>query len=140
MGFFASLIAYLAATTGIVVAFLMGITVFFAAPGPQTITRQTSTIASRPTSATAGNGQWEPSVTPGIAERRPDLPIKSTAYTRSRGHTAGKQLMRILARREPTRPFTRSFTRPLADQQTTDFEVRFMGYAGDPAADHSLLR
>jgi uncharacterized iron-regulated membrane protein len=136
MGFFASLIAYLAATTGIVVAFLMGITVFFAAPGPQTITRQTSTIASRPTSATAGNGQWEPSVTPGIAERRPDLPIKSTAYTRSRGHTAGKQLMRILARREPTRPFTGS----LADQQTTDFEVRFMGYVGDPSADHSLLR
>jgi hypothetical protein len=136
MGFFASLIAYLAATTGIVVAFLMGITVFFTAPGPQTITRQTSTIASRPTSATAGNGQWEPSVTLGIAERRPDLPIKSTAYTRSRGHTAGKQLMRILARREPTRPFTGS----LADQQTTDFEVRFMGYVGDPSADHSLLR
>jgi hypothetical protein len=146
MGFLASLIAYLGAATGIVVALLMALTVFLAAPDQPTITPLKSALASRPGKfaatenatprVTAGIGQWEPSVTPGVREGWPPLQIKSATYARSRVHAASetsrKRFLYMLARQERTRH--------LAYEQAPDFESRFMGYIDDPLADHSLIR
>jgi hypothetical protein len=142
MGLLASLIAYLGAATGIVVALLMAMTVFLATPDQP----RTSAIASRlgkfavtknaTPRVTAGIGQWEPSVTPGIREGGPDLQITSTAFTRSRVHTGNetsrKEFLYMLARQK--------YTRHLASKQAPDFESRFMGYVDEPSADRSLIR
>jgi hypothetical protein len=133
MGFLASLIAYLGAATGIVVALLMALTIFLAAPDQPTITPQKSAIVSSPRKfgstkdatprVTAGIGYWKPSVTSGIIrEGGLELQIKRPAYA-----------LYMLAWRERTRHLA-------FQQQTSDFESRFMGYVDDPSADPSLIR
>jgi hypothetical protein len=145
MGFLASLVAYLGAATGIVVALLMALTIFLATPDQPTITPQKSVIASSPREFAATKdatprvmarvGHWK--VTPGIREGHLDLQIKRPAYARSRIHTAKgtlrKQLLYMLVWRERTRHLA-------FQQQRSDFESRFMGYVDDPSADPSLIR
>jgi hypothetical protein len=146
MGLLASIIAYLAAATGMVVALLMAMTVFLAAPDRATMTPQKSAVLSRPskfaatknaTSVMGRIGKWEPSVTPGIRGGGPDLQTKGAAYAGGRVHTANgtsrKKFPLMLARRERTRHLA-------FQQQAPDFESRFMGYVDDPSADPSLIR
>jgi hypothetical protein len=148
MGWLASLITYLGAATGIVVALLMAVTVFLAAADQPTITPQKSAIVSSPRKfaatkdatprVTAGIGHWKPSGTSGIIrEGVLDLQMKSLAYARSRvtraNQTWRKKFLYMFSWRERTRHLA-------FQQQTSDFESRFMGYVDDPSADPSLIR
>jgi hypothetical protein len=148
MGLLASLIAYLGAAAGIVVALLMAMTVFLAAPDQQTSTQEKSAIVSSPGKfadtkdatprVTAGVGHWKPSGTSGIIwEGGLHLQIKSPAYARSRvtgaNQTWRKKFLYMFSWRERTRHLA-------FQQQTSNFESRFMGYVDNPSADPSLIR
>jgi hypothetical protein len=148
MGFLASLIAYLGGATGIVVALFMALTIFLATPDQPTITPRKPAVESSQAEfaatkdatprVTAGVGHWKPSVTSGIIrEGGLELQIKRPAYARSRlprtNVTWRKKFLYMLAWRERTRHLA-------FQQQTSDFESRFMGYVDDPSADPSLFR
>lgn len=140
------MLAYLGAVSGIAVALLMALTVFFAAPGQPTITGQTSAMASRPnqlaarenatTSVTARIGHWGRSVAPRVAKGGQALQMKSATYVRGKVHTANeisrKPSLHMLAGQERTRHWEY--------ENGSDFQSRYMGYVDDPWADRSLVR
>jgi hypothetical protein len=132
MGFFASLIAYLGAVTGIVLALVLPLGVLLSGTGHSTDPREAIAAAPRPsesaaaanvtTKETAGIGRSQPRVASDVINGEPD----------AENEIARKQSLHMPDRREPTRRLT--------FPPEFNFASRYIGYVDDPSADRSFIR
>jgi hypothetical protein len=132
MGFFASLIAYLGAVTGIVLALVLPLGVLLSGPGHLTIPHEAvamtpklseaAAIANATMKVTPGLGRREPRIASDVLNDGPD----------AADETSRKQSLQMPDRREPARRLT--------FPSEFNFASRYMGYVDDPSADRSFVR
>jgi predicted lysophospholipase L1 biosynthesis ABC-type transport system permease subunit len=132
MGFFASMIAYLGAVIGIVLALLLPLRVLLFVPSQSTANQQT--VAMGPSlSEPAATTNTTMKVTFRIRSRKPRVaPRILDDWLNTANDTSRKRSLYMLARQE--------HTGHLASHQRPNFASRYMGYVDDPSADRSLVR
>ena len=132
MGFFASIVAYLGAVIGIVLALLLPLRVLLSVPGQSTTPQQTAAMAPRP-SEPAATTNTTMKVTSRIHRGKPRVTHSILdSWLDTANDTSRKRSLYMLARQEHTGHF--------AYQQRPNFASRYMGYVDDPSADRSLIR
>jgi hypothetical protein len=132
MGVFASIVAYLGAVIGIVLALLLPLRALLSVPIQSTAPQQTAAMASRPGEPTATTNTTM-KVTSRIRPRKPrGVPRILDDWLNTANDTSRKRSLYMLARPEHTGHF--------AYQQRPNFASRYMGYVDDPSADRSLIR
>jgi len=132
MGFFASLVAYLGAVIGIVLALLLPLRALLSVPIQSAAPQQTAAMAPRfsePATMTNTTMKATSRIRPRKLRVAPRVldDLLNTANDTSR-----KRSLYMLARQQ--------HTGHSAFQQRPNFASRYMGYVDDPSADRSLVR
>jgi hypothetical protein len=132
MGFLASLVSYLGAVIGIVLALLLPLRVALFVPSQSTAAQQTTAIAPR-LSEPAATTNTTIKVASRIRLRKPHVtPRILDDWLNTANDTSRKRSLYMAAQQE--------HTRNSAYQQRLNFASRYMGYVDDPSADRSLVR
>jgi hypothetical protein len=132
MSFFASIVAYLGAVIGIVLALLLPLRVLLSVPGQSTAPQQAAAMAPRLGEPVATTNTTM-KVTYRIHPRKPYVaPSILDDWRNAANDTSRKRSLYMLARQD--------YSTHLAYPLRLTFASRYMGYVDDPSADRSLVQ
>jgi len=142
MALLASMLAYLGAATGIVVALLMSFDAFIYSPSQSTIPQQTMATSAKPsgpeptTMPTSASGRWAPRVAHGVAQGGAVANMNTAADARRSAPMASATSRERYGHRLDRQARAKSWAYP----QAPNVEPRAMGYAQESPFEYDRIR